>query len=906
MFVQLPSDTARAAALTPGEFVVRAQDTLAQGGVIESVRMTLDLQEVRRGKKVSQAAHPPLRVLCNVPGSVPKRMRAVEVDDCIVYGRWVGRVTGVHDRLQLPWHTPGTGGESHFEVLDFSDGTMEPLRRATLTGPRDPEYVHSDAPFDSHRPLADLSRPARSLHSVPPECLFFPGQPVRVRTDQLGVVPPPGAAHARRRADVDMVVRDVLPGMAYVRWLACVANSADGPVSQLLDLDNLPQDMPEEMLPSDQLTPLTAFHASMWQLGDHVLVPPHDALRLLQQQEQQTQAGAGALQAERRATSPAGDLVARVVGTHTFARVRWQDGTVSDDVASTELVPLLNVDNTDFWPEDVVVSAASGDEEEVRTGLVVSVNAAARTAAVHWLTFSEELGMWMLPAEDSWVEDLPTETVAVYDLEHAGGWDYHVGMSVALLDVDSVDAAVWDAKPFVGQVIAKRLGRLTITWCNGVTGRHSPEEVMPVGVDEGAEEEGGYSDNDEEEWEEDELENADAADTARFWLSGPGAEAQAAADARADAADEAMQDDNDEQPAAHDAAAPVAPPPAPAAPPPRAHVTLAAMAASLPPPKPRPAAGVVQSLFSSWTRGGREQTQAAAPGAPAAVVAPVTEPAAEEEVPAAAPVAPPNPGDPPPRFDTVTGEVEDHHFAELDASAGEPTRQWSRAVSKEWALLQRELPPGVWVRAYEDRTDLLRCVISGAEETPYAGHAFVFDVRLGPSFPEEAPEVHYISHGLRANPNLYTCGKVCLSLLGTWQGKDDKGEAWTPGKSTLLQVFLSIQALVLTSEPYFNEPGWSGLQGSDEGTRNSAMYNEQVRIVCLRSCLALLRAPPAHVGDILWAHYAEHGMAILAGCEADLAEGAEPSDGYKASLAKLLPKLRDTLGPVTADTAAQK
>ena len=163
--------------------------------------------------------------------------------------------------------------------------------------------------------------------------------------------------------------------------------------------------------------------------------------------------------------------------------------------------------------------------------------------------------------------------------------------------------------------------------------------------------------------------------------------------------------------------------------------------------------------------------------------------------------------------------------------------------------------------------------------------------------------MHYISHGLRANPNLYTCGKVCLSLLGTWQGKDDKGEAWTPGKSTLLQIFLSIQALVLTAEPYFNEPGWSGLQGSDEGTRNSAMYNEQVRLVCLRSCLALLRAPPAHVGDIIWGHYAAHGKAILAACEADLADGAAgPSDGYKASLAKLLPKLRDTLGPVTADT----
>jgi hypothetical protein len=60
------------------------------------------------------------------------------------------------------------------------------------------------------------------------------------------------------------------------------------------------------------------------------------------------------------------------------------------------------------------------------------------------------------------------------------------------------------------------------------------------------------------------------------------------------------------------------------------------------------------------------------------------------------------------------------------------------------------------------------------------------------------------------------------------------------------------------------------------------------------------------VGDILWSHYAATGKAILAGCEADLAEGARPSDGYKVSLAKLLPKLRDTLGPVTADTAAQK
>jgi hypothetical protein len=32
----------------------------------------------------------------------------------------------------------------------------------------------------------------------------------------------------------------------------------------------------------------------------------------------------------------------------------------------------------------------------------------------------------------------------------------------------------------------------------------------------------------------------------------------------------------------------------------------------------------------------------------------------------------------------------------------------------------------------------------------------------------------------------YNCGKVCLSLLGTWQG--DKGEGWLPGISTANQV----------------------------------------------------------------------------------------------------------------------
>ena len=48
--------------------------------------------------------------------------------------------------------------------------------------------------------------------------------------------------------------------------------------------------------------------------------------------------------------------------------------------------------------------------------------------------------------------------------------------------------------------------------------------------------------------------------------------------------------------------------------------------------------------------------------------------------------------------------------------------------------------------------------------------------------------------------NLYEEGKVRLSLLGTWEG--DRNESWNPARSSLLQVFVSIQGLILVKEPY--------------------------------------------------------------------------------------------------------
>ena len=85
-------------------------------------------------------------------------------------------------------------------------------------------------------------------------------------------------------------------------------------------------------------------------------------------------------------------------------------------------------------------------------------------------------------------------------------------------------------------------------------------------------------------------------------------------------------------------------------------------------------------------------------------------------------------------------------------------------------------------------------------------------------------------HGaVRFNPNLYQDGKVCLSLLGTWQGP-----GWNPTESTLEQVLVSIQSMILVKDPYFNEPGFEGTMHTAEGRQSSNAYNESVRRNTLR------------------------------------------------------------------------
>lgn len=114
-----------------------------------------------------------------------------------------------------------------------------------------------------------------------------------------------------------------------------------------------------------------------------------------------------------------------------------------------------------------------------------------------------------------------------------------------------------------------------------------------------------------------------------------------------------------------------------------------------------------------------------------------------------------------------------------------------RTVSKELKLLRSSLPPGIWVKGFEDRMDLYSVMLRGPEKTPYEDGLFLFDFQLSADYPAAPPLCHYISYcSDRLNPNLYEDGKVCVSLLGTWAGRGT--EVWT-SSSTLLQVIVSIQ-----------------------------------------------------------------------------------------------------------------
>jgi ubiquitin-protein ligase len=103
-----------------------------------------------------------------------------------------------------------------------------------------------------------------------------------------------------------------------------------------------------------------------------------------------------------------------------------------------------------------------------------------------------------------------------------------------------------------------------------------------------------------------------------------------------------------------------------------------------------------------------------------------------------------------------------------------------------------------------DETDMMKgyAMIVGPSDTPYFGGFYFFKFDFPSDYPFSPPKVKYMTNdgSTRYNPNLYKCGKICISILNTWAG--DKWSAC----QTLNSVLLTLCSL-LNDSPLVNEPG---------------------------------------------------------------------------------------------------
>jgi ubiquitin-conjugating enzyme E2 O len=99
--------------------------------------------------------------------------------------------------------------------------------------------------------------------------------------------------------------------------------------------------------------------------------------------------------------------------------------------------------------------------------------------------------------------------------------------------------------------------------------------------------------------------------------------------------------------------------------------------------------------------------------------------------------------DPPSRFDILSAAPQDHAF--YNSAPAQHSKSFLARLTREYRVLASSLPESIIVRTYEDRTDLLRSLILGPENTPYEDAPFVIDWMLDSNFPNSAPIAHFWS-----------------------------------------------------------------------------------------------------------------------------------------------------------------
>lgn len=129
-------------------------------------------------------------------------------------------------------------------------------------------------------------------------------------------------------------------------------------------------------------------------------------------------------------------------------------------------------------------------------------------------------------------------------------------------------------------------------------------------------------------------------------------------------------------------------------------------------------------------------------------------------------------------------------------------KDYIRRIANDVKYIYNNKIDGIYYK--HDETNLLkgRALIIGPKSTPYSYGFYFFEINFTTNYPYEPPKVMFLTNDghTRFHPNLYSNGKVCLSLLNTW-----KGEGWTSCQNitSILLILMSI----MDENPLLHEPG---------------------------------------------------------------------------------------------------
>lgn len=237
-------------------------------------------------------------------------------------------------------------------------------------------------------------------------------------------------------------------------------------------------------------------------------------------------------------------------------------------------------------------------------------------------------------------------------------------------------------------------------------------------------------------------------------------------------------------------------------------------------------------------------------------------------------------------------KIDQHYYSSFFTgkpfAASENSRKVKR-LTNEIKILQNCLPldfaNAIFIKYDETRMDVMKALIFGAEGTPYSSGAYLFDIYFDENYPLYPPKVTLMTTGcgkIRFNPNLYSNGYVCLSLLGTWSG--EAGEKWGE-QSNLLQVLISLQSIVMSDGIIYNEPAYAqgrytkSFLGMDLGYTNIVKYGN-IKYAMTEQ----IKNPPRGFEEIIKYHFYLKKEEILKECKQWLNEAEMIKNDPKISL----------------------